>query len=200
MPALKPEERRRVEAATAEVRQRTGVEVVVIVTRASDRYALYPLLWASLSAIVTMAILGLLFPRLPLRVAVLWQVIVLFALSLILDWTPLRTRLVPRKTSHSFAHALARREFAAHTMAGDPHRKLILLFVSRAEHYVEVIADLATHQAVAEGAWETIVADFTRAAKKGPLVAALEAAVTSCGAAAEDPTPSDANRSPEDLR
>ena len=195
MPALKPEERRRVEAATAEVRQRTGVEVVVIVTRASDRYALYPLLWASLSAIVTMAIVGLFFPRLPLRIGTFWQVIVLFALALVLDWTPLRTRLVPHDTSHSFAHALARREFAAHTMAGDPHRKLILVFVSRAEHYVEVIADLATHQAVAEGTWAKIVADFTRAAKTGPLVAALEAAVTRCGAAAQAPDP--ARREPQ---
>jgi uncharacterized membrane protein len=67
--------------------------------------------------------------------------------------------------------------------------------VSRAEHYVEVIADLATHQAVAEGTWAKIVADFTRAAKNGPLVAALEAAVTRCGAATQAPDP--ARREPQ---
>lgn len=187
MPALKLEDRRRVEAATAEIHRRSGVEVVVVVMGASDRYALYPLLCASIGAIITTGLLGLLFPRLPLRIATLWQALALFALALACDWMPLRMRLVPRHTSHSLAHAFARREFAAHTMAGEPGRKLILLFVSLAEHYIEVIADLATHQAVADGTWDAIVTDFVRAAKTGRLADALVAAVESCSAAADAP-------------
>ena len=187
MPALELEDRQRVAAATAEIHRRTGVETVVIVMRASDRYALYPILWASLGAVIAMVALGLFCPRLPLRSAALLQALVLLALALAFDWMPLRMRLVPRHTSHSLAHALARREFAAHAMAGDPGRKLILLFVSLAEHYVEVIADRATHLAAAEDAWETIVTEFVRAAKTGHLADALVEAVQRCGAAAEAP-------------
>jgi len=183
MPALKPEERQRVAAATKEIHDRTGVELVVVVRHASDRYALYPLLWASVGAIVAVAVLGLFFPRLPIRMAALAQALILFVLASAFDWMPLRMRLVPRHTSHSLAHALARHEFAAHVMAGDPSRRLILLFVSQAEHYFEVIADRVTHQAAGEGAWETIASEFTRAAKTGPLGNAVIEAVQRCGAA-----------------
>lgn len=184
MPALKPEERQRLAAATTEIQGRTGTEIVVIVRQASDHYALYPPLWASMIAIVSLAIAGLFFPRLPLRIAALSQAVMLLLLTAAGDWMPLRIRLVPRHTRHALAHALAHREFAAHALAGDPRRKLILVFVSQAEHYFEVIADRATHQAAGEGAWEAIVTAFTRAAQSGPLGDALVAAVQGCAATA----------------
>jgi putative membrane protein len=185
MPALKPEERQRVAAATEEIHDRTGVELVVVVRHASDHYALYPMLWASMIAIVSLVVLGLFFPRLPVRIATLLQALILLLLTLAFDWMPLRMRLVPRHTRHSLAHALAHHEFAAHAMAGDPGRKLILLFVSQAEHYFEVIADRATHRGAMEGAWEAIATEFTRAAKTGPLGDAVIEAVRRCGVAAE---------------
>jgi putative membrane protein len=184
MPALKPEERQRVAAATKEIHDRTGVEVVVVVRHASDHYALYPMLWAGMIAIVSLVVLGLFFPRLPVRIATMLQALILLLLTLAFDWMPLRLRLVPRHTRHSLAHTLARHEFATHAMAGDPSRKLILLFVSQAEHYFEVIADRATNQAVGEGAWEAIATEFTRAAKTGPLGDAVIEAVRRCGVGA----------------
>jgi putative membrane protein len=184
MPALKPEERQRVAAATKEIHDRTGVELVVVVRHASDHYALYPMLWASMIAIVSLVVLGLFFPRLPVRIATMMQALILLLLTLAFDWMPLRMRLVPRHTRHSLAHTLAHHEFAAHAMTGDPGRKLILLFVSQAEHYFEVIADRATHQAAAEGTWEAIATEFTGAAKTGPLGNAVIEAVRRCGVAA----------------
>lgn len=182
MPALGLEDRHRVEAATAEVRRRTGAEIVVTVMRVSDRYPLYPIVWAAVGAIISTAFLGLLFPRLALRSATLVQALVLLGLTIVFDWMPVRMRLVPRHTRHSLAHALARREFGAHAMAGEPGRRVVLLFVSLAEHYVEVIADRTTDQAAPEGAWEALVADFTRAAQSGRLADALVDAVQRCGA------------------
>jgi putative membrane protein len=183
MAGLNPEERQRVATVTKEIQDRTGTEVVVIVRPASDRYALYPLLWASMGAIVVGAVVGIVFPRIPIRIATLVQALILFMLALAFDWMPLRMRLVPRHTSRSLAHALARHEFAAHTLAGDPKRKLILLFVSQAEHYFEVIADRTSHQAAGEDTWAAIATDFTREAQAGPLSDALVAAVQRCGAA-----------------
>lgn len=182
MPTLKPEERQRVATATAAIRDRTGIEVVVIVRYASDRYALYPMLWASMSAIIAIAVVGLIFPRLPIRSATVLQALILFILAAACDWMPIRMRLVPRHTRHSLAHALARHEFAAHALAGDPGRKLILLFVSQAERYFEVIADRATHSSAGEGIWQALASEFTRAVKTGPLGDALVAAVNRCGA------------------
>src|ERR1700683_2488264 len=108
------------------------------------------MLWASIIAIVRLVVLGLFFPRLPVRIATMMQALILLLLTLAFDWMPLRMRLGPRHTRHSLAHTLPHHEFAAHAMTGDPGRKLILLFVSQAEHYFEVIADRATHQAAAE--------------------------------------------------
>jgi putative membrane protein len=180
MPALRPEDRTRVVAAAAEVHARTGIEIVVVVRPASDHYALYPLLWASISAIVSLVVLGLIFPRLPLRMATMLQALILLSLSLAFESMRLRMWLVPRHARHAVAQAMARREFAAHTLSGDPGRKLILLFVSQAEHYFEVIADRASHQAAGEGTWREIVAAFTHAAQSGPLCDALLEAVQNC--------------------
>ena len=180
MPALRPEDRTRVAATAAEIRARTGIEIVVVVRPASDHYALYPLLWASASAIVSLVVLGLIFPRLPLRIATMLQALILLFLTVAFEPMRLRMWLVPRHTRQALAQAMARREFAAHALSGDPGRKLILLFVSQAEHYFEVIADRASHEAAGEETWRKIVAAFTHTAQTGPLCDALLEAVQNC--------------------
>ena len=80
-------------------------------------------------------------------------------------------------------------------LAGDPGRKLILLFVSQAERYFEVIVDRATHASAGEGIWQALASEFTRAVKTGPLGDALVAAVNRCGAATTT-TPATARAEP----
>jgi len=106
-------------------------------------------------------------------------------LSLILDWLPLRLRLVPRRAKHAHARQLAHREFAARILAAAPHRNGVLFFVSLGERYVEVIADRDIHARVPEGIWDRIVADFIAAVKAGRLADGFIAAIEACAAVLE---------------
>ena len=73
--------------------------------------------------------------------------------------------LVPVRVKHAHARQLAHRRFADHVANDDLHRSRILVFVSLAEHYVEIIADHATHALVAGSVWNAIVDEFVAALK-----------------------------------
>ena len=58
----------------------------------------------------------------------------------------------------------------------------MLFFVSRAEHYVEIIADRGIDQAVEAGAWQKIVDDFTATVKRGAVEQGFLGAIEALGA------------------
>ncbi len=177
---LTPDEYDRIDAAIAAVERNTAADLDLVVTRVSDRYSLYPLVWAALSALLITGMLAMLRPGLNARIAILIQLIILIALTLLFDWMPIRLMLVPMRIKRAQARQLARREFVAHN--GDDHRRRILLFVSLGERYVEIIADRATHALAAESVWSKIVADFLETVKSGRIADGVVAAVEACGA------------------
>ena len=63
-----------------------------------------------------------------------------------------------------------------------PERGGLLLFVSEAEHYVEIIADRGIDAKVPPGAWDAIVAAFTTQVRAGKVADGFVAAVAACGA------------------
>jgi len=175
-----PEEYTRIDAAIAAVERSTAADLDLVVTRVSDRYSLYPLVWAALTALLITGILAMMWPGLNARVAILIQLIILIALTLLFDWLPLHLMLVPMRIKRAHARQLARREFAAHD--GGDHRRRILLFISLGERYVEIIADRATHALAAESVWSKIVADFLETVKSGRIADRAIAAIEACGA------------------
>jgi putative membrane protein len=113
---------------------------------------------------------------------ILIELTLAIALTLILDWRPIRLRLVPKRVKHARAQQLAHREFNAHTLAAptQPHR--VLLFVSLGERYVEIIADHDTHALAPAGTWNKIVDEFLTAVKDGRVTDGIVAAASTCGA------------------
>ena len=130
-------------------------------------------------------IVALLWPEIRVRSAIVIQVVVLIALTAAFDWLPIRIALVPDSLKRARAHQLARREFAASIDANGARRHRILLFVSLAEHYVEIIADRQTHMLVAEGTWDKIVADFVAAVKRGRVFDGVMCAIEACAGVLE---------------
>jgi putative membrane protein len=182
------EERNRIDGAIASLEHNTATDLGLVVTRVSDRYAFYPLIWAGFIALVVMASIALLRPELHDRFTIVIELTILLVLTLLFDWLPIRLALVPRRVKHAYARQLAHREFAAHGANGDRHRRRILLFVSLGECYVEAIADHATHAIVPGSIWDKIVADFATAIKDGRLAAGAVAAIESFEAALERPS------------
>jgi len=182
---LSDEEQARVNAAVAAVERRTSARFVLALVPVSERYLLYPLAWSAVIALLATGALALALPDLPMRDGFLVDAGLFLALTFLLDWLPIRLRLVPRRVKEHHAHVFAHREFAARILASTEHRNGVLFFVSLGERYVEVMADRDIHARVAEGTWERIVADFVAAAKSRRLADGFIAGVEACAAVLE---------------
>jgi putative membrane protein len=180
--ALSAEEHARIRTAIESVERETSADLALVVVRASDRYSMYPPLVAGFGALIITAILVIARPHTGGRAAILIELILLIALTVIFDWLPIRLALVPTRVRHAHARQLARREFMAHSRRGAERPKLILLFVSLGEHYVEIIADPQTHALAPGSTWERIVADFLTNVKAGRTADGVLAAIEGCGA------------------
>ena len=175
-----PEEHKRIDAAIAEIERNTAADLCVAVTRVSDRYSLYPIAWGAVGAIMSGTLVSLIRPRIASRETILIELSILVVTTMLLEWLPLRLRIVPERVKHARAWQLAHREFSAH-LSGSTSRHLILLFVSLGERYVEIIADHETHALAVTGTWNKIVDEFLATVKAGRVVDGVLAAAAACG-------------------
>src|SRR3546814_1286587 len=76
------------------------------------------------------------------------QLLAFALLASALQWPPLASRLVPRSAREEEAAEAARAEFHALEMSHTEGRKGVMLFVSAAEHYVEILVDRGVAEAV----------------------------------------------------
>ena len=159
---LVEEDRRRITAAIRDVESRTSGELVTVVARASDGYAAFPLLAAAFLALLAPAAVWIAAPDLDhLDVYAIQLGTFIIAAALVL-WRPLRMWFVPAALKRRQASRLAREQFHALGLDQTRGRTGILLFVSVAERYVEILADRGIDEKVPPGTWKQIVADFTQ--------------------------------------
>jgi len=187
--AIPEEARAKIHAAIADAETRTHARFVVSVVTASDRYLMIPLLWGALAALLAGAVMAVFWPTLTLGTAFMIEAAIAIGVSLLLEWTPLRLRAVPRRMRHTHAHDLAHREFAARVLAHPDHHGGLLLFVSLGDRHVQLIADQALHARVGEPEWNRIVSGFTAAARNGAIADGLLGAIASCSAILERHAP-----------
>lgn len=185
MQNLSPTDHERLRATTAAVEARTNARFVLVVVPLSDRYLLYPIVYAAIASLAVGAVLALVSPHLEFRPGFIIEAVIFVALSLLIDWLPIRLMLIPKRIKHSHTRALARAEFAAHILGTQEPRHGMVFFVSLGERYVEIIADPNLHAFVGEEAWRKIVADFIDAAKSRHLADGFIAAIEKCGAILE---------------
>jgi putative membrane protein len=180
--ALDQNDRHRIQAAVAAAEARTGAHIAASIVPASDRYALYPLVWAALIVLSSGGLLAFFVPTMPLRECFTIEAVLFVILSLVFDWWPLRLLLVPRHVRHARASTLAHREFAARVLANRSEKGGVLLFVSLGERYAEVIGDRTLHARVGSAGWNRIVETLVVAAKSGRHVDGIIKAVDACAA------------------
>jgi len=177
------EEQERIAAAVTAAEKATNANFAVAVVRISDRYRLYPPVWGASLAIVGLGIAALARPSLSIASGFMIAASLFIALTVILDWLPLRLLIVPKRVKHRRADQFAHREFAARILANARQNEGVLCFVSLGEHFVEILASRNVHAAVAEGTWDRIVANLVAAVKAGHLPEGLIVAVEACAAA-----------------
>jgi putative membrane protein len=181
MALLTAAERQQVADAIAAVERQTDAELVTVLARRADHYTYVPTLWAAAVALLTPGVLALTPPWLGLWDILLAQWLVFVVLALVLRWPPLMLRLVPKSVQRWRAANLARRQFLEQNLHHTRAETGLLIFVSEAEHYVEILADRGIAAHVDDAQWRGIVDAFTARVRNGETLAGFLECVRACG-------------------
>ena len=136
-----------------------------------------------LAAIVALALPWLLvaFTASSVNRVLLLQLITFFGLAAMLCLPRLRVALMPRALRRAAAHRVAMEQFMIRGVAHKNERTGVLIFVSVAEHFAEIIADAGINEKVAAGTWQAIVDQLTKDIGNGQSVEGFVRAVEAVG-------------------
>ena len=162
MALLTQQEQQQVADAVTRAEQRTDAEIVTVLAPRADDYSYIPLLWASLIALLVPALVHFLIGGVAIYDLLMLQWGTFVLLSLIFRLPAITTRLIPPRVRHWRAGNLARRQFLEQKLHHTEGGTGVLIFVSEAERYVEIMVDEGISRHLESGAWDTIVSDFIR--------------------------------------
>lgn len=177
---LTKEQKDKITKAVAEAEKKTTGEFVSVIANRSDPYHLIPALWAALLALSLPALLEVTTRWLTMKEIYLAQIAAFAVLNLIFLIPPIKIRLIPRHIKKERAHKKAMEQFLLQGLSGTKERSGILLFVSLAEKYVEIIADRGINEKVAPGEWQKTIDQFVANVKKGHITEGFIQAIQSC--------------------
>lgn len=178
---LNENQARRIEEAVKAAETATSAEIAVCIRRASgdDRF-----LAAIIGAVVFIAI-DTIGPAIWWNYdRLVWIGVALIAAILVFwlcDRFDLGLRCLPAKLLVEDSRRAARAAFLDGGLDNTPERNAVMLFVSRAERYVEILPDRVAAAVIEPTHWIAIVDGFRQAARKSDLGEAVAGAVTAIG-------------------
>lgn len=184
---LTDEEHARISDAIRRAEQRTSGEIHCVLARASDSYFYPAALFVALFILVASLPAGLALRHwwidvAPAGIAAAQLAAVAAALAVLEVVPQLRIHLVPRSLRYRRAHEHAVAQFLSRNIHMTRKRTGVLIFVSLAERYAEIIADTGINTRVPQRRWNETVEGLTRRAKHGDLAEGFVEAVTLVGA------------------
>ena len=182
MDSLTNKDRTRIARAIPAAEKKTSGEIVAVVAGSSDDYRFLPIMWAALLALVVPLIFLTLAPwPWPMTYIYAMQLAVFAVAVLAVQWWPLRIALVPRAVKRARAHRHAMEQFLARNLHTTKGRTGVLIFVSAAEHFAEVIADEGIYKKVSPEIWDEAVAELTADISRGKVADGFITAIEMCG-------------------
>ncbi|MEQ1953738.1 TPM domain-containing protein [Mesorhizobium sp. CN2-181] len=169
---------------------KTSGEIYCVVARSSDSYFYPSAFFAALAvmAVSLAAAFALEYWWVSIRLPVFWAAVTLALAScwLVLALAPgIRMHFVPRGLRYRRAHDNALKQFLARNVHITAERTGVLIFVSLAERYAEVVADAGINAKVPQQTWNGIVAELVGHARSDRLADGFVAAVATAGALLE---------------
>lgn len=170
----------------------TQAEIVTVIAQQSDGYRYIPMLWA---ALIALSIPGLhylweLFQSggwhltEPQSGFTAWlypiQVLTFLGLGMLFQLPRARLWMIPQSVKQQRAARHAREQFFLQNLHLTQGRTGVLIFVSVAEHYVEIIVDTAVAEVVDDQLWEKSVQDFIEHIQRGEIAAGFDNTIEQC--------------------
>jgi putative membrane protein len=172
-------ERTQIAAAIAEVERHTDAELVTVLAARSDDYRYIPVLWAAIAALLLPAPLVLTamtaLDVLSIQLGVFCALIVVFRIPQV------ARRLIPEPVRQWRASNMARRQFLEQGLHHTRAETGVLIFVSEAERYVEVLADRGVSEHVDDERWQVIVDRFVADVKQQRILRGFIDAIAASG-------------------
>lgn len=182
MELITAKERTRIARAIASAEKKTSGEIVAVVAGSSDDYRFLPIMWAALLALAVPLLFFTLAPwPWPAGYVYAIQLAVFAGAVLAVQWRPLRLALVPKAVKRARAHRHAMEQFLACNLHTTKGRTGVLIFVSAAERFAEVIADEGIYRKVSPEIWDEAVEGLTGEIARGKLADGFAGAITLCG-------------------
>jgi putative membrane protein len=167
-------------AAVKAAEAKTSGQVVCVLARQSGDSTGPAALYA--------AIVALLIPW-PLLAATQWPANLIFAIQLgvflagllLLGLTPFGVALLPRRERRRQAFRLAAEQFYLRGLSRTRHRAGVLIFVSLAERYAQILADEGLDHKISEAEWRAAVAELVAHLRAGRITEGFVGAVQTTG-------------------
>jgi putative membrane protein len=177
---LSKEEHEAVSAAIRDAEQRTCGQIVCVLAHASSAYAYIPILWASVLALAA-PLPMILFTQWSVQRIYLVQLAVFIIAGFLLNLMPLRFALVPGVVKRARAHRAALEQFVVRGITRTTNRCGVLIYVSLAEHYARIVADVGISEKVSAAEWQAAVDALIGHMSTGQIASGFIAAVERCG-------------------
>lgn len=166
--------------AIASAEGATSGEIVAVVASDSGSYLYVPILWAALIALlIPWPFIYLTW--VPVQWIYLAQLIGFVLITAALSPRRIRLALVPKSMKHDRAHRRAVEQFLTQNLATTKGRTGVLIFVSVAERYAEIIPDTGISSKVPAGEWQSIVDGLTDRIGTGEAAKGFIAAIAAVG-------------------
>jgi putative membrane protein len=183
---LSSKDHERIAEAIRVAEDETAGEIYCVVARASDSYFYPAAFFVSIAMVIISVLVALalehwwLSVRLP--VFMIATALAFAAAWAVLFFAPgLRMVFVPRRLRYRRAHDNALKQFLARNVHITTARTGVLIFVSLAERYAEVVADSGIDAKVPQETWNGIVAGLVAHASRDQLADGYVAAVGKVG-------------------
>ena len=180
MQPFTPDEHAVIASAITRAEDNTSGEIVVVVAPASSTYRYFSLMCVAMLALaVPLPFIHL--TKWPVEYIYIAQLLVFAAGGLVMQWEPLRVAITPKSLKRARAHQRAVEQFLVQNLHTTKGRTGVLIYVSDAERYAEVIADDGIYQKVSPQVWDDVIATLTVHLGKGTRTEGFVAAIELCG-------------------
>ena len=174
------QDRARISMAIRAAEKKTSGEIVCVLAQSSSDVTALPILVAAVVALALPWLLVALTAMSVHRILVL-QILAFVALALVLCVPRVRVALVPRAARRAVAHRAAMEQFTIRGIARTKNRTGILIFVSLAEHYARIIADVGIAGRVPQSEWQDAIDALVTHMKYGRIADGFIMAIDVCG-------------------
>lgn len=180
MAFLTDDEKQQLRTAIADAESVTTAELVTVIADRSDHYHYIPLLWAALLALLLPGINLLLAQPLSLLPLYQLQVLIFFIAALVFQIPWLKYRLIPQSVRFHRAGQAARQQFVEQGLHTTAAQTGVLIYVSVAEHYIEIITDRGIREKIGNDAWQQTIREFIGLVRQGKTFDGFMLSVARC--------------------